>query len=469
MSLTKSVPDGLKCTECERGVGGNKSPIRYIPESDPIQEALEKKKKTTYFKLTLPSTGSELSVAQWTSGTPEQFLLHVRAAIHACKQMELDVNFSRAQEAVSTEELNLDFAKETYAQVRTSEKKKAKGNKGEVVPTDPEPLALAKAEYEKAAQTLSAAKLTVTTEGAKAFELYANLLSDEARPAWEKILKAQMTTSPWEDIFGVTHNETPAKTWDSFLECVMFHLQQVFKSDAGETLKYYITNTLRKPNRVPIRQFLARVEQLNSYLENLPCLYYSSNANQATKLVKPLDDSDLATHLLRMCPAKWQTQYDLTEKTTPVSVRALLPILEKIENNAELDAKPPNMNKTRGAGEKRKMESSDSRIPKKQKSVTFSEKYCALCKKHGGPHKSHNTRDCRRFNPDGTRVKKHGGAVSKGGHANRHRSKDNQREGANFAQLIRKEVKKAFRKQSHKHKKRRSNDSDSDCDSDYSS
>jgi len=130
-----------------------------------------------------------------------------------------------------------------------------------------------------------------------------------------------------------------------------------------------------------------------------------------------------------MCPAKWQTQYDLTEKTTPVSVRALLPILEKIENNAELDAKPPNMNKTRGAGEKRKMESSDSRIPKKQKSVTFSEKYCALCKKHGGPHKSHNTRDCRRFNPDGTRVKKNGGMVSKGGHANRHCSKDNQAKG----------------------------------------
>ena len=182
-----------------------------------------------------------------------------------------------------------------------------------------------------------------------------------------------------------------------------------------------------------------------------------------------MDVTNLMTHLLCMCPAKWQTQYDLTEKTTPVSVRALLPILEKIENNAELDAKPPNMNKTRGAGEKRKMESSDSRIPKKQKSVTFSEKYCALCKKHGGPHKSHNTRDCRRFNPDGTRVKKNGGAVSKGGHANRHRSKDNQREGANFAQLIRKEVKKAFRKQSHKHKKRRSNDSDSDCDSDYSS
>ena len=50
-------------------------------------------------------------------------LLHVQAVIYTCKQMELDVNFSRAQEAVTTEELNLDVAKEAYVQVRTSEKK----------------------------------------------------------------------------------------------------------------------------------------------------------------------------------------------------------------------------------------------------------------------------------------------------------------------------------------------------------
>ena len=248
----------------------------------------------------------------------------------------------------------------------------------------------------------------------------------------------------------------------------MFHLQQVFKTDAGETLKYYITNTLRKPNRVSICQFLVRVEQLNSYLKNLPCLYFSTSANQVTKMVKPLDDADLATHLLRMCPAKWQTQYDLTEKTTPVSVRALLPILEKIKNNAELDAKPPN-NKMKGAGEKHKMDSMDSRIPKKQKAVNFSDKHCALCKKHGGPYKSHNTRDCRRFNSDGTPTKRNGGAGNsrKSGHSGKSRLQDSKREGANFAQIIRKEVKKAFRKQSSKHKKHRANDSDSDSDSDY--
>ena len=131
------------------------------------------------------------------------------------------------------------------------------------------------------------------------------------------------------------------KTWDSFLECVTFHLLQVFRHDAGKSLKYYITNTLRKPNQIPIRQFLVRVEQLHSYLETLPCLYYSPSANQATKHVLPSDDANLATHLLHMCPAKWQTPYNLTEKMTPVNTRALLLILEKIENYTEVEAKTP--------------------------------------------------------------------------------------------------------------------------------
>ena len=180
----------------------------------------------------------------------------------------------------------------------------------------------------------------------------------------------------------------------------------------GKALKYYITNTLRKPNRIPICQFLVRVEKLNSYIKALPCLYYSPSANQATKQVLPLDDANLATHLLRMCPSKWQTQYDLTEKTTPVNTRALLLILEKIENNAEVEAKPPNAIKPKGAEGKHKMESIDSRIPKKSKQVGFSDKHCALCKKHGRPHKSHNTCNCHKYNSNGSPIKRNGGAGS---------------------------------------------------------
>jgi hypothetical protein len=76
---------------------------------------------------------------------------------------------------------------------------------------------------------------------------------------------------------------------------ITFHLQQMFHYDADATLKYYIMKTLKKPNRVLIHQFFVQVAQLNSYLKMLPCLYYSPNANQATKQVLPLDDADLMT------------------------------------------------------------------------------------------------------------------------------------------------------------------------------
>jgi hypothetical protein len=125
-----------------------------------------------------------------------------------------------------------------------------------------------------------------------------------------------------------------------------------------------------------------------------------------------------------MCLAKWQTQYDLTEKTTPVNTRALLLILEKIENNAELETKPPSMIKPKGAEGKCKMESNNSRIPKKSKQVGLSDKHCALCKKHDGPHKSHNTHYCRKYNPEGTPIKRNGdaGSTRRNRHSDKNRS-----------------------------------------------
>ena len=92
----------------------------------------------------------------------------------------------------------------------------------------------------------------------------------------------------------------------------------------------------------------------------------------------PLDDADIATHLLCICLAKWQAQYNLTKNTTPVSTRALLLILENIKNNADLDNKSQNPTKPKGAEGKCKMDLIKYRIPKKaQKSLVnwkFSEK-----------------------------------------------------------------------------------------------
>ena len=66
-------------------MGGKNALICYIPEQDLVQDALEKMKKTTYFKLNLPNTRNELKVAIWASETPEQLLFHVHTVMHICK------------------------------------------------------------------------------------------------------------------------------------------------------------------------------------------------------------------------------------------------------------------------------------------------------------------------------------------------------------------------------------------------
>ena len=140
--------------------------------------------------------------------------------------------------------------------------------------------------------------------GAQIFQLYANLLFDEFHQPWDKIIKAQMEIAPWADLKGELHKEQGKKTWESFLSGITFHMLMVFRPNAGEEVKYYITNTLKKPNQVLVHQFFKLIKQVNSYLEILTCLYFSPKANSVTKLVQPLDDSNLATYLLCMCPIK---------------------------------------------------------------------------------------------------------------------------------------------------------------------
>ena len=140
-------------------------------------------------------------------------------------------------------------------------------------------------------------------------------------------------------------------------------------------------------------------------------------------------------------------------------------ILEKIKN-AEVETKPPSAIKPKGAEGKCEMESIDSCIPKKAKWVGFSNKHCALCKKHGRPDKSHNTRDCHKYYPDGTPIKKNGVTGSAQRNADADKNCSNQREckGANYAQIFCKEVKKVSRKNLHTRKKHCANDSESDSE-----
>jgi hypothetical protein len=88
-----------------------------------------------------------------------------------------------------------------------------------------------------------------------------------------------------------------------FNNCMMFHLLTAFSINAAEQERYYISNVLKKPQRINVRQFIWRVEQLNTYIAQMPCFYYSPNANASTKPENvPFTEAELGAHVLYMCP-----------------------------------------------------------------------------------------------------------------------------------------------------------------------
>ncbi len=45
----------------------------------------------------------------------------------------------------------------------------------------------------------------------------------------------------------------------------------MFPNSAADQEKYYLSNMLKKPQRVGVHQFVQRIEQLNAYVAQLPC------------------------------------------------------------------------------------------------------------------------------------------------------------------------------------------------------
>jgi hypothetical protein len=318
-------------------------------------------------------------------------------------------------------------------------------------------------DIEKAKQAQSTAKGAMTAAVSKMFTFYLNLLSPERKHAWNKIVGKQTESDPYINLQGDSLEGPRGMSRELFNNCVMFHLLTAFPINAAEQENYYILNVLKKPQHINVRQFVRCVEQLNAYIAQMPCFYYSPNANASTK---PEDilfmEAELGAHVLRMCPIQWQDQYNMNEKgMTPMDIHLLLTLLEAIKCICTYEKVKLNSfeksNKSSNKGEKGKKcpgTNSTARVPK----IVCFKKHCILCKKHGGTHTMHNTRDCCKFEKD-RKEKFSFRAIKKGGYKS---NPVNQ----NFAQLTGKikKLEKALKKSDKKGQKHHYKDSDSDSE-----
>ncbi len=292
------------------------------------------------------------------------------------------------------------------------------------------------------------------------FAFYLNLLSPESKYAWNKIVSKQTESNPFVNLQSVSLEGPRGMSCKLFNDCVMFHLLTAFPINAVEQEKYYVTNVLKKPQCVNVRQFVRHVEQLNAYIAQMPCFFYSPHANASTKPENiPFTEAELGAHVLRMCPLQWQDQYNMNKKgMTPMDMHSLLTSLEAIEcvctykkGKLESSKKPSHKSKK---GKKHPGTDSTARVPKK---VRF-KKNCNLCKKHGGTYTTHNTCDCHRFEKD-KKERSDFCAAMKGG-------KKSNPVNHNFAQLTKKikKLEKALKKSSKKGHKRHYKDSNSNSE-----
>ncbi len=111
-------------------------------------------------------------------------------------------------------------------------------------------------DLEKAKKAYSIAKGAKAIAASKMFLSYLNLLSPESKYAWNKIVSEQTESNPYVNLQGDMMPGPRGMSRQLFHDCVMFHLLTAFLINTAEQEKYYITNVLKKPQRVNVRQFV---------------------------------------------------------------------------------------------------------------------------------------------------------------------------------------------------------------------
>ncbi len=95
-----------------------------------------------------------------------------------------------------------------------------------------------KALYKKAVLAKETAKSQKEAAVTKMFQFYANLLSSDAKYAWNKIVREQTEADPFKDLKGVSRKGPRGLLRESFTNCIMSHLLTVFPINAAEQEKY---------------------------------------------------------------------------------------------------------------------------------------------------------------------------------------------------------------------------------------
>ena len=455
-------PKGMKYEECERGQLRIKPPIRFAPSLVSSDSDHETKGSTTKVKLTKVTS---VERTQFRGGDFEAFLRHQRYFRSVLRKQGLQASYKKLVAELESEESD-----DSEEEEDGSDSESGKSTKSEK-----------KREKEAAARD-------ILTE---AFNLYENLLDEQIRDDWSRIVSQYCHSAPYLDSDGNKVEEARGLSFEHLATCMRLHLLTECTKDAAEAQAHYLRVNVRKPPRISMKLFCKRLEELNGYMEDLPCLADLAEAPASTpRANKKFSDYELCSMLLQMVDKDVEAQYFANNPNqVPTNFHDIRDALERIEHALRIKDNNRSREKTAsresigddhgGSGKDRKRKadsgssSSNNRIPRKQRSEgpnhkqqESGTKFCNLCQQFGGSHKTHNTRDCRRWNKDGSSKEGFGGPKTKkfGKTANAHTQ-----ELSVFMSTLEKQgklLKKLDKKVSRKRKRRRADSDSDDSDSD---
>jgi hypothetical protein len=274
MSLSKSVPEGLKPCECKHVKLCELPPVPYVPPKDKVQDEVVKlrnlKIKTTIKKDTM------LNFQVWhKNGTRKGFLIHLTVVLDAIKKRGHFYGYEKAAKdhkestkAVESARAALSLLLGTGVKAKRSRKKSKEVKKDatakvqdsesdakeakDAPEADDEMKAGFLGDLEKAKQSQRTEKGMTTIAANKMFAFYLNLLSPESKYAWNKIVSEQTESDPYVNLQGDSLEGPRGMSCKSCNDCVMVHLLIAFPINAAEQEKYYIMNVLKKPQHINV-------------------------------------------------------------------------------------------------------------------------------------------------------------------------------------------------------------------------
>lgn len=401
-------------------VGGGAPPLRIVPTASKREPG----EVVPTVKVKYPdATSQNLNIFDGHEANTEAILLHLEGFREVAEKMGIMSEYNALPERKDMLKRQLAKAGPTYS-TRTIDSQ-------HVMKTDKEWIV-----YDIEACKSRKKELT-----SQFYILWEKLLIPSLHSEWRKIVREQCQTEGYLEAGGIRKTGKRGVSIEAFWYCHKAWMLQVVPQNAAELHRAYLSNQIFKPDSISIEAFNARVKRLNGWMPDLPTLKDVEGSPETMPRgdIK-MDEVELCLAILRALP-KYLTDHYTSVKGRnhcAVSVRKLTSDLMDIEPQAksfkklkeELRAQGKLKSGSSGNPNKKSSGSEGAtavtspqksqltgRIPRKVRNTKTEssqpltadsvQKHCNSCQQWSPRNaNNHNTKECRTWNPDGTRKAK---------------------------------------------------------------